>query len=68
MRSGKEENQAANVRIEINIYLLPYTPTASGRVRSGKEVSCEYENIGKSLYYISTASGRVRSGKQVSCE
>jgi hypothetical protein len=26
-----------------------YVPTASGRVRSGKEVSYEYENLGKPL-------------------
>jgi hypothetical protein len=35
---------------------------------SGKEVSCQYENLGKPLDYVPTASGRVRSGKEVSRE
>jgi hypothetical protein len=32
------------------------------------EVSCQYENLGKSLDYVLTASGRARSGKEVSCK
>jgi hypothetical protein len=31
---------------------LDYIHTASGRVRSGKEVSFEYENLGNSLDYV----------------
>ncbi len=47
---------------------MEYIPTASGgSVRSGKEVSFEYDNLGKSFDYILTASGRARSGKKVSC-